>query len=62
METLHDKQILPMIGLGTFTVTDTKELTDVLKSAIQVGYRHFDGARFYENEHALGLAVETCIR
>jgi 2,5-diketo-D-gluconate reductase A len=50
------------MGLGTYMITDAKELTEILKCAIHVGYRHFDSARFYENEYALGLAIETCIK
>ena len=60
-ETLHDKQLLPMIGLGTYKITGRKEVLDVLKAALMAGYRHIDTGIFYQNECALGQAIETCI-
>jgi diketogulonate reductase-like aldo/keto reductase len=61
IETLPDKQVFPMIGLGTYKLTDKKEVLEVLKAALLAGYRHFDTAISYQNEEALGLAIETCI-
>ena len=35
---------------------------DAVKAAIDVGYRHFDGAYIYNNERELGLAVADKIK
>lgn len=48
-ETLPDKQLLPMIGLGTYKLTDKQQTLDVLKAALQAGYRHIDTAIYYQN-------------
>jgi diketogulonate reductase-like aldo/keto reductase len=61
-ETLPDKQLFPFIGLGTSRIKDQKEILEVLKAAVLAGYRHIDTAIYYQNEGALGLAIETCIR
>lgn len=50
-----------MMGLGTYKITDRKEMLDVLRAALLAGYRHIDTAVYYQNESALGWAVETCI-
>lgn len=47
---------LPQIGLGTWPMTGA-ECTDAVLSALEVGYRLFDTAENYENEDAVGAAV-----
>lgn len=66
-ETIHNLQI-PKIGFGTWTIggretpdlaTDAQSLA-ALRSALELGYRHFDTAEFYAAGHAeqlLGQAV-----
>jgi 2,5-diketo-D-gluconate reductase B len=41
---------LPPVGLGTMGVDDP----DVVATALEVGYRHLDTARIYENEAVVG--------
>ncbi|TGO86689.1 hypothetical protein BPOR_0284g00080 [Botrytis porri] len=56
---LVNGSILPAIGLGlgTFQGNDwNEEVKNIVKAAIQAGYRHIDGAVAYENEKAFGDA------
>ncbi|TGO19542.1 hypothetical protein BPAE_0338g00010 [Botrytis paeoniae] len=50
---------LPAIGLGTFQGDDGNEnVKNIVKAAIQAGYRHIDGAAAYDNEKAIGDAIK----
>ena len=54
---------MPAIGLGTFG-SDRFSAEDIAKAVIgaaEVGYRHFDCAAIYGNEHLIGAALETVI-
>ena len=46
---------LPFLGFGTYLVKEESILLD----ALQVGYRHLDTARRYENEKEVGRAVKN---
>lgn len=48
----------PLVGLGTFTVTEEKELEVSLNTALEVGYRHIDTASAYNNEHIIGKILQ----
>ncbi|KAG1662132.1 1,5-anhydro-D-fructose reductase [Nymphon striatum] len=50
---------VPMVGLGTWRAGET--VTEAVKTAIDVGYRHFDGAYFYQNEDKVGTALKEKI-
>ncbi|XP_004629108.1 3-oxo-5-beta-steroid 4-dehydrogenase [Octodon degus] len=61
---LSDGNSIPIIGLGTFSDTYTKSSETCLasvKRAIDLGYRHFDGASLYRNEHEVGQAIREKI-
>ncbi|XP_072508711.1 aldo-keto reductase family 1 member D1 isoform X1 [Notamacropus eugenii] len=59
---LNDGNSIPIIGLGTFSEKKTKDLCkQSVKTAIDVGYRHFDGAMLYGNEHEVGSAIKEKI-
>jgi diketogulonate reductase-like aldo/keto reductase len=45
---------MPIIGLGVYRNYDAR--TSVLQ-ALEEGYRQFDSAQVYKNEHAVGQAV-----
>ena len=47
---------MPAIGLGTFGSDHTEpgEMADAVRGAFEAGYRHFDCAAVYGNEHAIG--------
>ena len=50
--TLNNALQIPAIGFGTY-----KASRDAMSLAIDAGYRYFDTAAFYGNEHDLGRAV-----
>ncbi|XP_044535901.1 aldo-keto reductase family 1 member D1 isoform X4 [Gracilinanus agilis] len=60
---LNDGSSIPIIGLGTFSKRSTNKQTCAasVKTAIDVGYRHFDGAYIYNNEHEVGKAIQQKI-
>ncbi|XP_074049696.1 aldo-keto reductase family 1 member D1 isoform X2 [Macrotis lagotis] len=59
---LNDGNSIPIIGLGTFSEKSVEDLcTQSVKIAIDVGYRHFDGALLYCNEHEVGKAIQEKI-
>nr|QMX42080.1 alcohol dehydrogenase AD4 [Dioryctria abietella] len=47
---------MPRIGFGTWQASD-EVLENAVDAALVAGYRHFDTARAYENEAALGRAL-----
>lgn len=54
--TLSDGNKIPQIGLGMLRIDDD-EVTDVVKSGLEVGYRHIDAAAGYNNEPGVGRAL-----
>lgn len=58
--TLNDGKEMPLIGLGTSKLLDD-EAVRVVRTAIDLGYRHFDTASRYGNEGALGRAFAEAI-
>lgn len=48
---------LPAFGLGTFRLKDDVVIASV-KTALELGYRAIDTAQIYENEAAVGQAIE----
>lgn len=51
---------MPRIGFGTWQASD-EILESAVEAALNAGYRHFDTARAYENEKALGRALNKWI-
>ncbi|KAJ8713929.1 hypothetical protein PYW08_007549 [Mythimna loreyi] len=51
---------MPRIGFGTWQAADDV-LEKAVEAALEAGYRHFDSARAYENEAALGRALNRWI-
>lgn len=58
--TLSNGIKMPMIGFGTYLITDAKEAYDSVRYAIDAGYRHIDTAALYQNEEAVGKAIREC--
>ncbi|XP_056596100.1 aldo-keto reductase family 1 member D1-like [Triplophysa dalaica] len=61
---LSDGNRMPIIGLGTYgdpRKTPKGTAYQSVKRAIDVGYRHFDGALVYYNEHEVGQAIREKI-
>ncbi|GIK71306.1 MAG: aldehyde reductase [Chloroflexota bacterium] len=57
---LYTGALMPAIGLGTFGSDHVSgaEVAEAVKGAAAVGYRHFDCAAVYGNEHLIGAALE----
>lgn len=58
-KTLQNGHKIPMLGFGTYKITDEKEAKESVKLAIKLGYRHIDTAAFYRNERAVGEAIKV---
>ncbi|XP_053614117.1 aldo-keto reductase family 1 member A1-like [Plodia interpunctella] len=58
--TLEGGDRMPRIGFGTWQASD-EVLERSVEAALAAGYRHFDTARAYENEAALGRALRRWI-
>ena len=56
-KTLSNGVEIPQLGFGVFQIPP-KETKDVVKKAIEVGYRHFDTAQAYFNEAEIGEAIK----
>ena len=52
---------IPLLGLGTYLSESGSVAEKAVKSALDIGYRHIDTARFYNNEESIGKAVRTHI-
>ncbi|WP_049983387.1 aldo/keto reductase [Halorubrum sp. BV1] len=48
---------LPPIGLGTWQNDDPEQCAETVATALEMGYRHVDTARFYGNEAAVGDGI-----
>ncbi len=48
---------IPALGFGVFRMSDI-EVERVVPAALEVGFRHFDTAQIYQNEAALGRALQ----
>jgi len=61
--TLWSGAKMPAIGLGTFGSDHVSHqaVADAVKSAAQMGYRHFDCASVYGNEGRIGRSFEEML-
>lgn len=50
-------QPLPPIGIGTWENDDPEQCAETIATAVEMGYRHVDTARFYGNEAAVGDGI-----
>ncbi len=48
---------VPEIGLGTYKLHD-RECAKVVRTALDIGYRHIDTAQMYKNEREVGEAIK----
>ena len=56
---------MPMMGLGTFQIGDNKipcTATDVILTALRLGYRHLDLAANYNNLREISVALKTAFK
>ncbi len=57
--TLSNGIEIPLVGLGLWQVpADATQKT--VEDAVELGYRHFDGAAAYKNEDGLGAGIRAC--
>lgn len=57
---LNDGNVIPQLGLGTFQMDDETARTTV-RTALELGFRHIDGAWLYENEVGVGQGIRDAI-
>lgn len=50
---------IPILGLGTWLLDDTKA-AQAVRDAVSIGYRHIDTAQAYMNEIGIGEGVRSC--
>ncbi|XP_069822500.1 aldo-keto reductase family 1 member C3-like [Dendropsophus ebraccatus] len=60
---LTDGHTMPVVGFGTYAPVEVpkSEAEKSVTLALEVGYRHFDGASFYANEVEVGRAIRAKI-
>ena len=58
--TLNDGYDLPLLVLGTYKLAGD-EVDTIVRTAIELGYRHIDTASFYDNEEQVGKAINDAI-
>ncbi|KAI5479798.1 hypothetical protein MNV49_002610 [Pseudohyphozyma bogoriensis] len=54
---LNDGNEIPRFGLGVYVTEPGAETYNAVTWALEAGYRHIDGARWYENEKDCGRAI-----
>lgn len=54
--TLYNGVAIPCIGYGTYKVRDASA-ADIVRTALECGYRHLDTARIYGNEKEVGEGI-----
>ena len=54
--TISNQTHIPAPGFGTYLI-DNETVCQVVKEALDAGYRHIDTAAFYKNEEGVGKAI-----
>ena len=58
--TLNNGVRMPWLGLGVWQVPSDREAADLVRTAIERGYRSVDTAKIYENERGVGQGIHEC--
>lgn len=58
--TLNNGVEMPVLGFGTYQITESAECERSVLEAIETGYRLIDTAQAYGNEEAVGNAIKKC--
>ena len=56
---LSNGVVVPQLALGTWLI-DNAKVTEAVKAAVALGYRHVDTAQAYENEAGVGEGIRSC--
>lgn len=51
---------MPVVGFGTYQITEPKECEQAVINAVKEGYRLIDTAQAYGNEEAVGAGIKNC--
>ncbi len=54
--TLNDGATIPQLGFGVYQI-DPDETAGVVRTALEIGYRHIDTAEMYQNEKGVGQGI-----
>lgn len=54
---LNNNVEIPILGFGTYQITEPEEAEKAVREAIKAGYRHIDTAQSYMNEEAVGKGI-----
>ena len=57
---LNNDVEMPLLGLGTYGLTEEGETVSAVLSALDAGYRLIDTASVYKNEEHIGKALSRC--
>lgn len=60
MMTLNNGVEMPVLGFGTYQITDPAECEKSVINAVKAGYRLIDTAQAYGNEEAVGAGIRNC--
>ena len=58
MVKLNNGVEMPQLGFGVFQVPDLSQAEEAVTNALQAGYRLIDTATAYQNEEAVGRAIQ----
>lgn len=50
---------MPLIGIGTFQISEPEAVRITIDAALAAGYRHIDTAKIYNNEKEIGNALQV---
>lgn len=56
--TLNDGIEIPIVGFGTWQLPNDESTVEMVKHAIDMGYRHIDTAADYKNEESVGQGIK----
>lgn len=55
---LNNGKSIPILGFGTWQLSEGDEAYKSVSDALQMGYRHIDTAKIYGNESSVGRAIK----
>lgn len=58
---LNNGYTIPQLGLGTYRLAPSLA-QEIIPVAIGAGFRHFDCAKAYSNEHAIGIGLKNAMK